>query len=526
MQDAMQSAEIPELIQYGLASLQQGQLSQAKVIYERVLQQQPRNIDALNLLGIIEAQTNNHQFALELMDRAIEVNANSPGTYSNRGLALKSLKRLDEALASFDRAIAIQPDHAEAHFNRGILNTELKRFEEALADFDRAVAGRPDYPEAHGHRGVALQQLKRSEEALSSFDKAISLKPDFADAFNHRGFVLQTLNRLDEALLNYEKAIAVKADHAGAHWNLSTCQLLLGNFTAGWKGHEWRFKAGYAKRDFSSPLWLGADSLAGKKILLHADLNLGDTIIFCRYARLVASLGAEVILEVQPGLVELLNGLEGVGCIVARGDKLPKFDFHCPLLSLPLAFKTDATTTPSLPRYINADKQKAAKWQEKLGATTKPRIGIVWSSTSSFENDHIRSMSFAEFMKCLPEELNAYEIVCLQKVLKDTDKDLFHSQGHIRFFGDELKDFSDTAALIDCLDLVVSTCTSVPHLACALGKETWVILGHSNFWLWQLDRVDSPWYPPAKLYRQEKIKDWDCVLERVRVDLQQLHRRI
>ncbi len=272
-------------------------------------------------------------------------------------------------------------------------------------------------------------------------------------------------------------------------------------------------------RDFYVPQWLGAESLQDKTILLHAEQGFGDTIQFCRYVPLVAKLGAKVILEVQRPLVKLLSGLEGVSLIVARGDKIPVFDYHCALLSLPLAFRTELHTIPSVSRSIVSDKSKAANWATTLGKKTKPRVGLVWSGSTIHQNDYNRSLVLSQLLPYLPSNC---EYVSLQKEIRDTDREVLVKQSGIRHFGSNLNDFTDTAALCELMDVVMSVDTSVAHLAGTLGRPTWVLLPFLPDWRWLLDREDSPWYPSLKLYRQEKIDNWDSVLEKVKTDLEKM----
>ena len=327
------------------------------------------------------------------------------------------------------------------------------------------------------------------------------------------------------AIDDVKKALELAPDNAEAHFNLALFLLSQGNYRDGWPEYEWRWKDESIRsvagiRDFLEPIWLGTESLNGKTILLYAEQGLGDTIQFVRYAPLVAKLGAKVLLEVQPQLAQILRGLEGVHQVVAQGEKLPKFDYQCPLMSLPLAFKTTLESVPNTTPYIFSEKDRVARWQAKLGRKNKLRIGIAWSSDSSFKNDHLRSMAFSQFIGCLSLTNNDYEIIALQKVIKENDKDLFDSQSKIKFYGDSFEDFSDTAAIINTLDLVISTCTSIPHLACAMNIPTWVLLPYSPDWRWLLDREDSPWYPSAKLYRQAAFNVWDDVLLKVKMDLE------
>jgi hypothetical protein len=369
---------------------------------------------------------------------------------------------------------------------------------------------------------VTLHELKRYDEAITHYDKALSLKPDYHEAWTDKGVTLHELKRYDEAITHYDKALSLKPDYHEASWNKSLCLLLQGDFENGLQLYESRWTSEKVseiagKRSFDGPAWLGAESLQDKTILLYGEQGLGDFIQFCRYVKLVAGLGAKVILEVPQSLATLLTGLTGVSEFVIKGQELPPFDFCCPIVSLPLAFNTRVSSIPAENRYIASDVKKASEWRFKLGEKKKKRVGLVWSSLSNFQHDAKRSLLLSDFVKALP--VDGYEYVCLQKELKDCDKEFFKEYQNIQFFGDQLNDFSDTAALIESVDLVVSTCTSVPHLSAAMGKETWVLLSHVPDWRWLLDREDSPWYPSMKLYRQNSICNWNSVLDRVKSDL-------
>lgn len=288
----------------------------------------------------------------------------------------------------------------------------------------------------------------------------------------------------------------------------------MGELKEGWKLYEWRWKTSAQKvfaREFSQPLWLGEEAVLGKTILLHSEQGLGDTLQFCRYAPLVKALGLRVLLQVQTPLVRLLAELEGVDAIFGQESAPPIFDYHCPLLSLPLSFRTDLNSIPKAHRYLCPDKDLRDKWSARLGNKNKPRIGIAWSGNSNHKNDQNRSLSLRQLLKYLPER---YEYFCLQKDVRDGDLNILGGS-NIRQFSDELRDFAETAALCDLMDLVISVDTSVAHLAGALGKPTWVLLPYVPDWRWLLDREDSPWYPSVRLFRQERAGYWDPVLEKV-----------
>nr|WP_293595683.1 tetratricopeptide repeat protein [Polaromonas sp. 39-63-25] len=387
-------------LQAAAALHQQGQLDQAEVLYKEILQAQPRHFDALQLLATLAVQRNHAAQAMVLFELALKIHPANASVLSNRGSALLNLNRPQEALDSCDRALQVRPDYAEALSNRGNALWALKRPAEALQSFDHALKLKPDYAEALSNRGAALRALNRHAEALDSYDRALRIRPAFAQALNNRGAALQDLNRHAEALEDFGRA----------------------DFAQGWQNYEWRWKRKLNQdklRNFSQPLWLGKESLAGKTILLHAEQGLGDTLQFCRYARQVAALGARVVLEVQPALKTLLQDLEGVSLVLGRGERLPDVDYHCPLLSLPLAFKVDLGTISGEP-YLHSDPDKRQAWQERLGPGRNKRIGLVWSGSTGHQNDHTRSLALTDIQGLLSEQADCY---CLQKELRPADRE-------------------------------------------------------------------------------------------------------
>jgi tetratricopeptide (TPR) repeat protein len=500
----------------GNALRELNRLEEALASYDRAIAIKPDYAEAYFNRGNALRELKRMEEALASYDRAIAIKPGYAEAHSNRGSALQALKRAKEALASYDMAIAIKPDNAEAYSNRGVALQELKCAEDALASYDRAIAIKPDYAEAHSNRGNALRELKRSAEALASYDRAIAIKPDNAEAYSNRGVALQELKRLEEALASYDRAIAYKPDYAEAYLNKSLGLLLAGDLGRGWELYEWRWRYEQAARNFPQPLWLGEEDIVGKTILLHAEQGLGDTIQFCRYAKLVKALGAKVILEAPKALLGLLNGLEGVDELMERGNALPAFDFHCPLLSLPLAFKTDLTKIPSPQPYLVASSQKLDKWAQRLGAKSKPRVGLVWSGNSAHKNDYNRSLTLQQLLPHLPD---CCEYVSLQKDVREGDRAVLEASS-VKHYAEQLEDFTDTAALCELMDLVISVDTSVGHLAGAIGKTTWILLPYSPDWRWLLNRNDSPWYGSMTLYRQDETREWPLVLKRMRGDME------
>ena len=435
-----------------------------------------------------------------------------------QALALSQNGHVAASRALLEDLLAVHPEHVPSLGLLGTLALKAREWEQALSRFDRAVALDPAYSEAHSNRGVVLGQLGRLEEAKASFERALELKPD----------------------------------SASAHFNLGYALLLEGDLERGWVHHEWRHRLpgnptqAVHLGPAGVPLWRGREPLDGKTILLRSEQGLGDTLQFCRYVGPVADRGAQVLFEVPRPLVSLLADLPGVTQILIQGGDLPACDYHCPLLSLPLAFRTTLDTIPwgadssrgarspssaGSPHggYLSSDAGKVAEWRarlrERLGAEPnigaghggygKPLIGLAWSGSTANPNDQARSIPLAEVLAHLPA---GFGYVSVQKEIRPADAALFRDAG-IASFADDLHDFSDTAALCDCLELVLAVDTSVVHLNGALGNETWVLLPFSASWRWLRERADSPWYPRMRLYRRERTGSWGELLARVAEDL-------
>ncbi len=429
-------------------------------------------------------------------------------------------QQYDAAIQQLDALVQLQPGLAEAHCNRGIALQAVGRVDEALESYNTAISLKPALAQAYSNRGSVLKLRNQLDAAIADFSESIRLWPDSALPHSNLGEALRDDRQLDAAISHYDKAIELEPLDPVAYWNKGLALLLAGQLTEGFALYERRWDASIrdSTRSFARPLWLGDTPLQGKNILLHAEQGLGDTIQFCRYVPLVAALGARVILEVQRPLVDLLQSLEGVAQIVAQGEPLPDFDYHCPLLSLPLAFKTEESSIPQS-SGVKGGAAKLAEWSLKLGEKTKPRVGLVWSGNAAHKNDHNRSIAFSTLIAGLPDSCAYFS---LQNEVRSADQEVLTRTPWIRHFGDELADFTDTAAVCELLDAVVCVDTSVAHLSAVLGRPTWILLPYSVDWRWMLDRADSPWYPSAKLYRQEQIGQWDAVLRRVQADLRSL----
>ena len=537
------------------ALLAQGQLAQAKLLCDSMVQQAPDNFDVLHLSGAVYGQVPQLAEAVDLLCRAIAVRPDSHASYNLLGFAMAKLSQYAASIECFDKALALNPAFTEAACNRGNALHALGRHEDALQSYALAIQVDPKYGAALSNRGNALLALGRVAEALASFnhalaigprtatiylnrgsaylaagdaargladyDQAIALDPLNVLAHSNRGNALKQLHRFDEALASANKAIALDRLHADSYWNRGLTLLLMGDLRQGFADYQWRWKrAAFAPivRGFHQPMWLGDTSLQGKTLLLHAEQGLGDTLQFVRYTQAVADLGARVVLEAEPPLFALFAGLPGVDQLVRQGQALPAFDLHCPLMSLPLALRTALDCVPAPVPYLRIDVGLQAQWRARLGAGGPLRVGLVWSGSTTHQDDHNRSIPLAELLSFLPP---GPDYVSLQKEVRPSDLVALQAST-LTHFGEQLQSFSDTAALCSCMDVVISVDTSVAHLSGALGQATWVLLPHLPDWRWLLDRKDSPWYPSARLYRQAQVRDWNVPLTQICADLRAL----
>jgi tetratricopeptide (TPR) repeat protein len=548
----------PALHLMGLIAFAAGQYDHALEWIARAIAQEPR-ADYLASLGATLSRQGRHDEALKAFDKAVQLKPDDAALWKAMGDALLELRRHDHALLSFQHVLKLDPRNQDAAYKSGVLlhdagrNHEavayldicdellpnhaptlqararallaLRKFDCALSDNLRADTLAPDNPDTRNNIGACLQSLGHEEEALVWFDRALERLPDSIEILNNKANILQQLRRFDEALALYDDIRARHLNNATTDWNWSLLKMLLGDFEAGWAGREARWKipdpAPYPQ--FSQPMWLGQQAVSGKTLLVHVDEGLGDTIQFVRYVPMLAARGARIILAVERPLVSLLRGFPGVSQCLAFSDPLPAFDMHCPIGSLPLAFKTRLDSIPAEASYLPPPRQERVRaWDTRLASAPGPRdrlrVGLVWSGSRTHRNDHNRSMSLQALSRIL--EIDAV-FVSLQKDVRENDRaDLANS--NILDWTKDLADFAETAALVKCLDLVISVDTSVAHLAGALGGPTWILLPWTPDYRWLLHLDDSPWYPTVRLFRQDDTRDYRGVLDRVRSELLKL----
>lgn len=530
-----------------------GLFSEAKIEYEKILLDYPDRVGLHQLLGWVNSQLGLWSESIDSLSRAIQINPNDPHSYYIMGVVMCRFQSWDAGIECFNKTLDLSPLHFDALCDRGSAQLELKHFESALESYRGSTEINNKYAAAYFGCGNALCELKRNEEAIECFNEAILHDSKYYEAYINLGKIhheagsfnnalecfeqaiaiensdplahanssvqLKYLHRMEESLRSLEIAISLKPDYYDAYWNRALTHLLMGNLKQGFRDYHYRWQTTYfqpIRRHFHQSIWLGGESLAGKTLLIFNEQGLGDSIQFCRYATLAKKAGATVIYEVEIPLYSIFTTLNGVDRLIKAGGPLPKFDYYCPSMSLPIGFETDINSVPSSIPYLNTDNEKSLIWQKKLGPKLRPRVGLCWSGSLTHSGDKYRSIPLKELFSYLPSGI---DYISLQKQMRKNDENNLRDITEIRSFNDELKDFSDTAALASNLDLIIAVDTSVAHLAGALGLNTWVLLPHTPDWRWMLARDDSLWYPTMKLYRQEKDRDWNSCLVKLGQDL-------
>lgn len=511
----MQNLSPHELLQKALDLDRDGNPSQAMWLCREGIRLKGKWPEAHVILGLILYNRQLYADAAAEYRKALAQMPNLFQAHNNLGNALTRLGQLQEAKAAFHRAITIKPDYAVAYTNLGNALRDLGRLDESVQMHLKALEIEPTLAAAYNNMGSVLLDLGRPDEAVTAYQKAIALAPSLPDALGNLAGAFLDSGDMAKAVSGYVNTLRMNPNDVDSHAHLAMTYLLQGNFERGWPEYEWRLrrqgKLAEAEIERAFPRWDGSP-LNGRSILLHSEQGLGDTIHFVRYATLVTQLGGDVILRCQPPLVDLMKSVSGVKQVVpANQSSVPRCDLQCPLLSVPVVLKTNLTNMPATVPYITPDPQRVSSWRARLAADGRYRVGLVWAGSPTHKKDRLRSMTLQQLQPmCQVGEASFYSLQKGKSVSQIAEASL-----PITNLDSEIRDFSDTAAAIQSLDLVIAVDTSVAHLAGALGKPVWVMLPFSPDWRWMLHREDSPWYPTMRLFRQSKPNQWGDVLERI-----------
>jgi tetratricopeptide (TPR) repeat protein len=550
--DAATQVEVDGILNLGHQNHQAGMLDDAQTLYKKVLSLDPNNTEANHLLGVVAHHTGNLETGIELISKAVRSHPAHFAALNNLGNAQAQAGLPADAEKSYRKALKFKPDYAMAHGNLGKVLMDAGRLGDAIKHLSRAIQLEAANPAHHINHGAACMATGLVEEAEASFRSALELTPADYSVHNELGILLQADGRLDGAEAcykrtieinetsveahvnmgnlmedclrfedskgNFHHAIELEPGNVDAHRNLGMVLLRQGDFENGFAEYAWRVSAHARDEEsqFQGKVWDGGGE-SGRRILIHAEQGLGDTIQFARYLPVLEGMGYEVVFECQPPLVDLMASLPGEFQIIGKGDTLPDFDIHAPLLSLPGLLKGTLETIPSGESYLSATEDLVDQWKERLSGGERKKVGLVWRGRGEHNNDKNRSASLALFVEHL-SDVDA-DFYCLQKDLTNEEQKMPVGFQNI---GKDFKDFSDTAAALKNLDLVISVDTSVAHLAGALGVPTWLLLPTPPDWRWLMDRDDTPWYPSMRLFRKQGLEDWDGVLGKVAAELKNI----
>ena len=509
--------ENPEAhVNLGLAYLHQKNFNNAVEHFDRAIQLKPNYIEAWHNKGVSLYRTGHLEEALDCCDRITGINQEHVDALSLKGKILNKLRRYEDALVCLEIAIQLSPMDGRVLCTKGNSLYGLGRAQEALLAFDKAIELNSTIAEAFSNKGVVLNSLGRHMEAISCFDTAVSLDTDYSDAFANKGVTLSNLGLHREALIEYDKAVEKNKDNVNANWNKSLTELLLGNFNMGWNLYEYRWKTvgdGQYRYPHIEELY-SIKNIRNKKILIWAEQGLGDTIQFSRYVPELIKLGARVTFEVQDVLFDLFNGQ--IDCeVIKRQHYQNEFDFQIPLLSLAKMFGTSNENIPE-PISLQIQQKKVLTWRNKLQLSPeKINVGIAVSGNPKQNDNSVRSMP----LRNIEPILRIAKVFLIQKDLNADDHKFLTGNPEIQYLGEDLDDFTDTAAVIGNMDLVISVCTSLIHIAGTLGKESYLLCRYSPDWRWQLERSDSPWYKSVTILRQAQIGNWESVINQMKARL-------
>ncbi|MEQ1756587.1 MAG: tetratricopeptide repeat protein [Micropepsaceae bacterium] len=459
--------------------------------------------------------------AAELLQHVCESPQSDANVLLLAGEAQMRLKRPRRAIETLSRAVALSPENAQLYLRRGQFLTQIGQHKPALANLTLAAQLEPKRFDVMLAYGAALSACNELPASLAAFQAARRLNPNHPGVLSNCGWLLCQLQRYDEAIAVLDRALDIAPGHAGARWNRSLCLLTAGRFEEGFADYEARMTIADPRyerlRKYDALLWRKGESIAGQRIFLYTDQGHGDTIQFIRLARDLMRMDAQVVIEVQEPLVELCKTLHPALQVITKNDTPPPFDVYCPLPSLPHRLNLTVDTIPARVPYLAADASLGDKWRERLASLNgRLKIGITWAGNPQHFNDQNRSIPLHRLLPVL-ESRNA-SFVSLQKEPRPGDADILNALGVFDATAD-LRSFSDTAALVSQLDMVISVDTSVAHLAGALAKPVWILLPFAVDFRWLAHRSDSPWYPTARLFRQPEFADWDGAIEQVRAKL-------
>lgn len=479
----------------------------------------PKDFNAYNNLGILYEKIGDNNKAIEFYKNAVKVNNKFAKAINNIGVVLYKQKKYEEATKIFKIALEVNVDYDDVYSNLGAALNKNKQYDEAIEVLNEAIRRRPNHGGAYTNLGNVYNKIYDYKSAAKMHEKSIELEPNGENAYGNLGTSYKYLGRFNDAINVYKKAIELKPDFVNAHFDLGIAYLMLEDYENGWREYEWRFKKDemlshmkFHEDIFTKPMYVKGDDMKGKTLLIHSEQGFGDSIQFVRFIPKLKELtGAKIAFKTRQGLKELFSSIKEIDILVDRDELTPKFDKHLPLLSIPYVLDMKSNKDiPNTNSYLIPIKNQDISIKKEKG---KIDIGICWSASTSGESYDGKVFSLEYLIPLINEK--KFNIYSLQVGTEKEDIKKLGLENKIIDLTDKLDNFAKTASLIDKLDLVISSDTSVAHLCGALGKEVWIPLQKTPDWRWQRKGETSPWYKSAKLFRQKTNRVWDSVFESI-----------
>ena len=492
----------------------------ARQICRDLLREDTENVQVMVLLAAIAADQRQAETGMQWVRQALTVEPASVPAHFAWGRLLEGAERYDEAEAVYRKVTQLDVSHAKAHTNLGCMLHLQGRLDEAAACYRTALRLEPGQPEALRNYALIVGGLQEIQEAIKGFEVYLATHPKDASAHYQLAHLYFRQGRHAQALAGYEQAIALEPDQAEYHFARSQLLLLLERYEEGWQEYEWRWRLGMFNTPmhrFSQPCWNG-EVLPGT-LLVHGETGFGDMFQFVRYVTLAAERCARVVVECQPALQLLIADVPGVSQVVTQGSPLPAFDVHLPLISFPAVFNTTVDTIPWRGPYIRADARREQDWAKRVAAvgSSARKIGLVWTGNPQNSGNRERSVTLKQLGPMA--QVSQTVFFSLQKGAAVVQAADVPPGMDFWDLTEQILDFSDTAALLSQLDLVITVDTSVAHLAGAMGCPVWVLLPFAADWRYHVGRIDNPWYPTMRLFRQESEGDWEPPLRQLQQSL-------
>ena len=560
------TVDVHSSLQEAILLHQSGQFKQAATIYQRVLDIEPANANALHLLGLVFHQSGQPESAIILIKQALDISPNQLNFLHNLANILRALGQFEEAVQVYRQVIQLQPDTAATYNNLGISLHKLNQFQPAAQAYRDAIELNPEYDQAYSNLAATLIKLKRLdeaigvclkaleissdnftiycnlgniykeqeefEEAIQSYQQAISIQPNVAEVHSNMGQILEKTGMPNKAISEYQKALDINPEHAGIRKNLGVVFLALGSFKRGWEEYEWRWKCDEFvkenKRDFPQPMWDNRP-LDGKSIAIWLEQGVGDCIMFASVLGKLQQQAEQILVETEYRLLPIFQrSFPGIDFFLVQNPSHPRLldssvDYQSSIGSLARWLLPDEESFPKNPSYLKAcaDRTGELRGEYQNLAPDKLLIGISWRSVNE-DMGKLKSTSLIQWTGLLSQ--NDCFFINLQYGDVGEEIGAFTGQTGISIYQDKginsLESLDDFSAQVSALDLVISTSNTTVHMAGALGKPVWTLLHYVSGWRWQLDRSDTPWYPSMKLYRQPSLGDWDSVFQQVQPNLE------